>query len=312
MKKRLLALLAALTLALALTACGGETNTEEPNEPPQQVQDGETEQTPSQPVDDAQADDQETEGETDGQETEEDAPQTPEEPAQEQPAAEAGMQLSRTDFTLSSAGSKYQLKATGAPDKCTFVSSDPKVATVAEDGTITAVAPGTAIVTVTSGTESRTCIVRCNWKAQEKPEEKPAEKPEEKPADTSVDLKAFYDATIAAHTFQTLQEFTGDVLETYYPGMGDIDTKQCLVMGTMMSMNNGEFCLVEVANSADVDTVKGIFQSRIDYMAETGAWYPGLTELWTNSSRVVSNGNYVMMVVHEDCDTIVEEFNALF
>ena len=72
---------------------------------------------PSEPVDDAQADDQETEGETDGQETEEDAPQTPEEPAQEQPAAEAGMQLSRTDFTLSSAGSKYQLKATGAPDK---------------------------------------------------------------------------------------------------------------------------------------------------------------------------------------------------
>ena len=312
MKKRLLALLAALTLALALTACGGETNTEEPNEPPQQVQDVETEQMPSQPVDDAQADDQETEGETDGQETEEDTPQTPEEPAQDQPAAEAGMQLSRTDFTLSSAGSKYQLKATGAPDKCTFVSSDTKVATVAEDGTITAVAPGTAIVTVTSGTESRTCIVRCNWKAQEKPEEKPAEKPEEKPADTSVDLKAFYDATIAAHTFQTLQEFTGDVLETYYPGMGDIDTKQCLVMGTMMSMNNGEFCLVEVTNSADVDTVKGIFQSRIDYMAETGAWYPGPTELWTNSSRVVSNGNYVMMVVHEDCDTIVEEFNALF
>ena len=312
MKKRLLALLAALTLALALTACGGETNTEEPNEPPQQVQDGETEQMPSDPVDDVQTGDQETEGETDGQETEADALETPEEPAQEQPAAEAGMQLSRTDFTLSSAGSKYQLKATGAPDKCTFVSSDPKVATVAEDGTVVAVAPGTATITVTSGTESRTCIVRCNWKAQDKPAEKPAEKPEEKPADTSVDLKAFYDATIASHTFQTLQEFTGDVLETYYPGMGDIDTKQCLIMGTMMSMNNGEFCLVEVTNSADVDTVKGIFQSRIDYMAETGAWYPGPTELWTNSSRVVSNGNYVMMVVHEDCDTIVEEFNALF
>lgn len=312
MKKRLLALLAALTLALALTACGGETNTEEPDEPPQQVQDGETEQMPSEPMDDAQTDDQETEGETDGQETEADEPETPEEPAQEQPAAETSMQLSRTDFTLSSAGSKYQLKATGAPDKCTFVSSDPKVATVAENGTVTAVAPGTAIITVTSGTESRTCIVRCNWETQEKPAEKPAEKPEEKPADTSVDLKAFYDATIASHTFQTLQEFTGDVLETYYPGMGDIDTKQCLIMGTMMSMNNGEFCLVEVTNSADVDTVKSIFQSRIDYMAETGAWYPGPTELWTNSSRVVSNGNYVMMVVHEDCDTIVEEFNALF
>lgn len=311
MKKRLLALLAALTLALALTACGGETNTEEPNEPPQQVQDGETEQTPSEPADDMKADDQETDGTTDDQETESNMPETPVEEEQDQPA-QTDMKLSSTDFTLFSAGSKYQLKATGAPDKCTFVSSDPKVATVAEDGTIVAVAPGTATITVTSGTESRTCIVRCNWEIQSKPTEKPEEKPEEKPADTSVDLKAFYDATIAAHTFQTLQEFTGDVLETYYPGMGDIDTKQCLVMGTMMSMNNGEFCLVEVANSADVDTVKGIFQSRIDYMVEGGAWYPGPTELWTNSSRVVSNGNYVMMVVHEDCDTIVDEFNALF
>ena len=314
MKKRLLALLAALTLALALTACGGETNTEEPNDPPQQVQDGETEQTPSESVED-ETDDQEADGqetESGDQETESGMPETPVEEEEEQPAAETGMQLSRTDFTLSSAGSKYQLKATGAPDKCTFVSSNPKVATVAEDGTVVAVAPGTATITVTSGTESRTCIVRCNWKTQEQPAEKPEEKPEEKPAAESVDLKAFYDATIAAHTFQTLQEFTGDVLETYYPGMGDIDTKQCLVMGTMMSMNNGEFCLVEVTNSADVDTVKGIFQSRIDYMVEGGAWYPGPTELWTNSSRVVSNGNYVMMVVHEDCDTIVDEFNALF
>ena len=57
--------------------------------------------------------------------------------------------------------------------------------------------------------------------------------------------------------------------------------------------------------------MKEIFQSRVDYMAETGAWYPGPTELWTNSSRVVSDGNYVMMVVHESCDAIVEAFQAL-
>lgn len=145
MKKRLLALLAALTLALALTACGGETNTEEPNDPPQQVQDVETEQTPSESVED-ETDGQETE--SGDQETESGMPETPVEEEEEQPAAETGMQLSRTDFTLSSAGSKYQLKATGAPDKCTFVSSNPKVATVAEDGTVVAVAPGTATITV--------------------------------------------------------------------------------------------------------------------------------------------------------------------
>ena len=38
----------------------------------------------------------------------------------------------------------------------------------------------------------------------------------------------------------------------------------------------------------------------------------GHTEQWTNNSRVVSNGNYVMMVVHENCDDIVAAFNALF
>lgn len=88
MKKRLLALLAALTLALALTACGGEANTEEPNEPPQQVQDGETEQTPSDPVDD-ETSGQDTDGqetESDDQETESGMPETPVE--EEQPAAE--------------------------------------------------------------------------------------------------------------------------------------------------------------------------------------------------------------------------------
>lgn len=301
MKKRLLALLAALTLALALTACGGETDTEEPNETPQQTQE-ETEQPPAEVVDGEALDDTE---EPQTEEPEAQAEESQTSPAQE----EASMKLSRTDFTLSSAGSSYQLKVTGAPGACAFTSSDPKVATVAKDGTITAVAPGKAVITVTSGKDSRTCVVRCNWEKQETAQDKPQEKPTQS---QSVDLQAFYDATIASYPFQTLQQFTGDVLETYYPGMGDIDTKQCLIMGTMMSMNNGEFCLVEVSNASDVSKVKDIFQSRIDYMAETGAWYPEPTELWTNSSRVVSNGNYVMMVVHADCDQIVDDFNALF
>ena len=245
---------------------------------------------------------------------EEPAGEEPETPAEEVPAAEpddgdaaAGMTLSSTDFTLFSAGSTYQLQVTGAPGACTFASSDPKVATVAADGTITAVAPGTAIIVVTSGSEKRTCAVRCNWKT-EKPEEKPAE---DSGSAASVDLNAFYQDMISQYEFQSLQQFSADLVDAYYAGLNDVSTKQCLVMGTMMSMNNGEFCLVEVTDSKDVDTVKAIFQSRVDYMAETGAWYPGPTELWTNSSRVVSDGNYVMMVVHESCDAIVEAFQAL-
>ena len=85
----------------------------------------------------------------------------------------------------------------------------------------------------------------------------------------------------------------------------------------MMRLNNGEFSLVQTKNAQDAETVKELFQNRVDYMvgdgeSPGGAWYPGPTELWKNSSRVVSHGNYVMMVVAEECGQIVDEFNALF
>ena len=85
----------------------------------------------------------------------------------------------------------------------------------------------------------------------------------------------------------------------------------------MITMNNGEFGLVQVKNSSDVAAVKAVFQARIDYMVGDGngpggAYYPAAMTQWEENSRVVSNGNYVMMVVHENCDEIVSQFNALF
>lgn len=43
-----------------------------------------------------------------------------------------------------------------------------------------------------------------------------------------------------------------------------------------------------------------------------GAYYPGPTQLWTNNSRIETNGNYVMLVVAEECDAIADQFNELF
>ena len=34
--------------------------------------------------------------------------------------------------------------------------------------------------------------------------------------------------------------------------------------------------------------------------------------MWQRSAQVVENGNYIMLVCHDDADAIVEEFNALF
>ncbi len=134
---------------------------------------------------------------------------------------------------------------------------------------------------------------------------------------TQVDLQAFYDDTVGKYEFGMLELADDTLLEQFYPDLAGISAEQKLIYVCMMSMNNGEFGLVQVADAGDVDAVKAAFQARIDFMVGDGngpggAWYPGPTEMWQNNSRIVSNGNYVMMVVHENCDDIVDEFNALF
>ena len=137
-------------------------------------------------------------------------------------------------------------------------------------------------------------------------------------AGPQIDLQAFFDDTTSQYEFGFLELADDAILDMLYPGMSNIDAEQMQVYYCPMSMNNGEFGLVQVKDSKDVDTVKAIFQARIDRMSgedgqgDPGAWYPGPTEQWLNNSRVVSNGNYVMMIVHESCDDIVKEFNALF
>jgi len=106
------------------------------------------------------------------------------------------------------------------------------------------------------------------------------------------------------------------MIDGYYPGLVDIATKSCAVYMPMMSSVVCEIALVEVENEADVQAVKDLFEARIAYQVGDdsnpgGAWYPESIEGWKNNSRVVSNGNCVMLVAFESCDAIVEQFNAL-
>ena len=144
----------------------------------------------------------------------------------------------------------------------------------------------------------------------------PTPEPTPEPAGR-VDLAAFYESVTSEYEFAFLKLAVDELLDGFYPGLTEIETEQCLVYVCQMSMNNGEIGLVQVKNSEDVDAVKAVFQARIDYMVGDGngpggAWYPGPTAMWENHSRVVSNGNYVMMVVHGSCDAIVSLFNDLF
>lgn len=173
----------------------------------------------------------------------------------------------------------------------------------------------------------------------EKPAEKPAQKPAEQPkpaekpvsggasgsssadtgsqapADKSVDLSAFYESQTTAYgegNFPAMMALDSDALGVFYDGLSDLNPKQCLVYMPMISAVAAEYALVEVSSADQVETVKSIFQSRIDYQVEQGAFYPATVEKWQNSTRIVSNGNYVMLVCFDRCDDAVSSFNALF
>lgn len=109
-----------------------------------------------------------------------------------------------------------------------------------------------------------------------------------------------------------LTTIDGEMLESYYPGLGDVAAKQLLVKAPLMSSVVNELVLMECETADDTQKAVEILQARVDAQAEGGAWYPESMEAW-GKAKVVQNGNYVAMIASaEHQDEIVEEFNDLF
>ncbi len=102
-----------------------------------------------------------------------------------------------------------------------------------------------------------------------------------------------------------------EMLEGFYPGLSDIETKQLHVYMPAMSGVPYEVALVEVADAADIEAVKTILQTRIDTESANQMNYPAVIENWELNSRIVVNGNYVMMAVCENCEDFVNAFNNM-
>ena len=277
MKQRALALFLALGLTLSLSACGGG---DEPSPAPADS----APPASTQPVETGTPDPSETPEETESVE--------PSEEPSEQPSQEPSAAPSEKP----SASPSQKPSASPSPAPSSKPSDEPSVSPVpsAPAETPSPAPTPSAPAETPAPTPSA-----------------PAETPDA--PDGSVDLAAFAETLLADYEFSgflTLAE--GELAEGFYPGLTAVETNQSLVYICQMSMNTGELVLVEVKDSADVDAVKAILQARIDNMINGGAWYPEPTEIWTNSSRVVSNGNYVMMVVNPACDDIVAAFDALF
>ena len=138
-------------------------------------------------------------------------------------------------------------------------------------------------------------------------------------AQKQVDLSAFAKALQEKYEFAAYlgemnpeNEYDQETYDRSFPGLLDLELEQRINLIGMITLNNGEIGLAQAKNAQDAARVKEIFQKRIDYMVETGAFYPGPIELWTNYSRIEVKGNYVLLVCAEECDQIAGEFNALF
>ena len=134
-----------------------------------------------------------------------------------------------------------------------------------------------------------------------------------------VDLAAFAQTLQENHEFPMLErndpadELGAAMLDNYYPGLTGMDLEQVEIYLAAISFSGGELALVQAKNAGDAAAVKEIFDARVAAKTTEGPNnYPEEVELWLHNSAVVSNGNYVMLVNHEDSEAIVSEFNALF
>ena len=100
-------------------------------------------------------------------------------------------------------------------------------------------------------------------------------------------------------------------LESLYPGLTAVETKQLVAYQPPVSGFGCELAMVEVTNAADAETVRTIFQQRVDSIANDAA-YPENAPAWKNNSAVTVNGNYVVLGVLPEGTDLPAAFKAEF
>ncbi len=127
----------------------------------------------------------------------------------------------------------------------------------------------------------------------------------------SADLEGFFDSVTMAHDCN-LGWMDDLYLKDHIAGVVSLPAYQRAFYAPAMTGVAQEMLLVQLQNAEDVQTLTDTLNEYVQNMINGGADYPSTMEQWEKNARVVSNGNYVMLVVHGDSDAIVDEFNALF
>jgi len=135
------------------------------------------------------------------------------------------------------------------------------------------------------------------------------------PTQEAPDLNQYYEdhmASLGEENTPAMMDVDADLIPQIYPGLENYELKQSVLKTAMISSVAYEFALVELEDASKVQEVADIFQARIDYQIETGAFYPATVESW-EKAKVITQGNVVALIcVGDEQDRAVEEFNKLF
>ena len=109
----------------------------------------------------------------------------------------------------------------------------------------------------------------------------------------------------------------GDMLESYYPGLSELTTKQLVAKMPMMSSLVNELVFLQCETEEDAAKAAEILQARISYQVGDennpgGAWYPESIAAW-EKAQVVREGTYVALIASAEHQAeIVEQFQQQF
>ena len=137
----------------------------------------------------------------------------------------------------------------------------------------------------------------------------------EKGPEPGTALSSFYEAVLDtqpedAEELIFFEENNPDLINSFYPGLEDIELSQQAFYMPPIASAPCEIVLVEVKNTEDVQSVVDIFQGRIDKGAADTA-YPENAAGWQTNAQVQQSGNFVCMIVLPDGNTVPEDVFGL-
>ena len=122
-----------------------------------------------------------------------------------------------------------------------------------------------------------------------------------------VDLTGFYNTLAEKYGWgDDMMDLDGEMLEMYYPGLGDIAAKQFLAKAPVMSYAVNEYVFMQCENEDDAAQAAKILQTRIDSQADGDAFYPETIDQW-KAARVMTNGAYVALIASGEHQAEIED-----